>query len=381
MQFKDVIGQQELKDHLIAVARSGKVAHALLLLGNEGTGGLPLALAFAQYLVCENPGEHDSCGTCPPCIKSGKMQHPDIHYTYPVIKKDGMKTVYSADYAREWMEAVGVNPYITEFNWLQSIKAGNKLGNITAEECRHVIKTLNLMPYEAPYKILVLWKPESLGLSGNILLKLIEEPPPHTVLILVAENREEIIATILSRTQILHVPPLLDEELQAALETRHQLAPDEARHTAFLSGGSYSRALATEGTKGYAKRWLEWLVCIMKPQPAELLKWIDSMAAEGRDPQIQFLEYCMHFMRETTIALYATGSTPRILPEEQPVMRSLIKYIKNLEQIERLSELFEQKAYHIERNASAKITFMDLSLRIQKVLKGLPEPVEVPAEM
>lgn len=340
-----------------------------------------MALAFAQYLVCEDPGDTDSCGICPACIKSSRLQHPDIHYAYPVYKKEGAKHAYSADFAREWIQAIGKNPYITEFDWLQSIKAGNKMGNISAEECRHIIKGLNLKPFEAQYKVYILWKAETLGQSGNILLKLIEEPPPQTVLILVAEDREEIIPTILSRTQVVHIPAISDHDLQEALVVRHQMEEEEARHHAFLSNGSYSRAMATEGTRSYAKLWLDWLVCIMKPQPAELLKWVDHMAGAGREPQVQFLEYCSHFLREATVAIASGGRVqPRILPDEEPVMRSLQKYITHLEQLERLHELLEEKAYHIGRNANPKITFMDLSLRIQKVMKGLPEPVVIPTE-
>jgi len=380
MKFLDVIGQADLKEHLVRAAEKNKIAHALLFLGAEGSGGLPLALATAQFLCCESPSDTDSCGTCPSCIKSARLQHPDIHFAYPVVKKENQRTAaMSADFAKEWISLISSNPYITEFDWLQGIKAGNRQGNISAEECRHIIRSLNLKPYEAPYKILILWKPEVLGLSGNILLKLIEEPPGNTVLMLVAENQEDILPTILSRTQLVKIPPLTDEEITEALIERHGIAKEDAIRLAFLSGGSYNQAveLIGEDAQVYSKLWLAWLIHIMKPQPVELLRWIDQVAIIGREQQKQFFEYCLHFIRETTINAFSPAVRPRVLPDEVPVMRSLMKYITTLEQLERLNELFEQATYFIERNANPKITLMDMSIRIQKVLKGIPEPLEV----
>src|SRR5450432_418010 len=224
MPFKNVIAQNLVKQHLIELVKHNRLSHALLFLGPEGSGALPVALAFAQYVVCEKVNglqqsspaaslfvddfrpstiDHrpwsDACGICPACIKAQQFIHPDIHFSYPVIpKKPGDKPV-STDYIAEWREFISQYPYGNAFDWLQFIGAENKQGNITANECNDIIKKLSLKSFESGYKILIMWMPEYLGKEGNKLLKLVEEPPPDTLFILVAENESQILPTILSR--------------------------------------------------------------------------------------------------------------------------------------------------------------------------------------
>ncbi|HNL07509.1 MAG TPA: hypothetical protein PKH93_08045, partial [Chitinophagales bacterium] len=199
MQFKQIIGQTNTKRYLMESAQHDHISHAQLFLGNEGCGALSLALAFAQYVNCSNRQTDDSCGRCSNCKKSQKLIHPDIHYCYPTIGSKAKST----DLLTEWREAVLKNPYMNVFQWLQHLKADNKQGNITAEECEDIIRKLSFTTYEAPYKILLLWMPEYLGKEGNRLLKIIEEPPPNTLFLLVAENANLVLNTILSRTQLL----------------------------------------------------------------------------------------------------------------------------------------------------------------------------------
>ena len=246
MQFSSVIGQKATREQLIQMVQQNRLGHALLFLGNEGTGALSLALAFAQYINCEKvTGKNqatsggpslfgdpepvainavlyptDSCGTCPSCQKASQLIHPDIHFSFPVItKKSGEKPI-SADYIKEWREFIKLYPYGNSFDWLQFINAENKQGNITAEECNDIIRKLSLKSYEGGYKILIIWMPEFLTKNGNKLLKLIEEPPPDTLFMLVAENEQLILPTIVSRTQLVKIPRLSSMEIEAALELR-----------------------------------------------------------------------------------------------------------------------------------------------------------------
>src|SRR5450432_3964513 len=219
MSFKNVIGQAAVKQRLVELVKGNRLSHALLFLGNEGSGALPLALAFAQYVVCEDRST-DACCSCPSCIKAQRLIHPDIHYSYPVIpKKPGDKPV-STDYGAEWREFIG---------------AENKQGNITAQECADILRKLSLKSFESGYKILILWMPEYLGNEGNKLLKLIEEPPADTLFILVAENESLILPTIVSRTQLVKIPALETKDVEEALIDRNETAPGTARQVASVS--------------------------------------------------------------------------------------------------------------------------------------------------
>src|SRR5688572_28198421 len=216
MLFKDVIGQQDLKRKLIADARKNTVSHAQLLLGPLGHGGLPLALAFSQYLNCENPKEDDSCGVCPSCSKAGKLIHPDIHFSFPFPKVD--KKERCDEFIHDWREALQENPYLDLFSWMSRFEAENKQPNIPIRECHDIFHKLSLKAFESPYKVVVLWLPEYLGKEGNSLLKILEEPPDRTVFIFVAENSDMMLPTILSRMQIIKIPHIEYGALEEALQ-------------------------------------------------------------------------------------------------------------------------------------------------------------------
>src|SRR6202035_5286750 len=251
MLFSEVIGQREIKAKLRNLVEHNRLSHALLLNAPEGAGGLPLALAFAQYLVCDRVSDEgskinfpsESCGVCPSCIKAAQLIHPDIHYVYPVVsRKPGDKPV-SADFISEWREFISQFPYGTIFDWLQFIQADNKQGNISAHECNEINRKLSLKSFENGYKILIMWMPEYLGNEGNKLLKLIEEPPPNTLFLLVAENDSFILPTILSRTQLIKIPPLEAKEIEQALIERVRLPAEHAARIAAISEGNYHEAM------------------------------------------------------------------------------------------------------------------------------------------
>src|ERR1700742_1514717 len=253
MSFSQVIGQSEVKQSLVELVQFNRLSHALLFLGQEGSGALPLALAFTQYMVCEKANAKsgptdpafltDACGICPSCVKARQFVHPDIHFSYPVIPKKAGERPVSTDYISEWREFITQYPYGNSYDWLQFIGAENKQGNITAQECNDIIHKLSLKSFESGYKILVMWMPEYLGNEGNKLLKLIEEPPANTLFLLVAENESLILQTILSRTQLVRIPLPETADIEKALIQRSGLGAEQARQIAVLCEGNYHEAL------------------------------------------------------------------------------------------------------------------------------------------
>src|SRR6201985_2383182 len=271
MGFKSVIGQAQVKQHLIELVRLNRLSHALLFLGPEGSGALPMALAFAQYVVCERAKGDlgDACGICASCVKASQLIHPDIHFSYPVIpKKAGDKPV-STDYISEWREFVRQYPYGNAYDWLQFIGAENKQGNISAHECNEINRKLSLKSFESGYKILIMWMPEYLGNEGNKLLKLIEEPPPDTLFVLVTENEAQILSTILSRVQIIRLPKPQVKEIQEALVSRAGVQPEQARQLAAVSEQNYREALRQlqHGQDDWQSLLREWLNAVFRSGP------------------------------------------------------------------------------------------------------------------
>lgn len=372
MQFKQVVGLPEIKKHLIQLVRENKVPHAQLLLNRPGAGGLPLALAFAQYLVCKQPTDTDSCGVCPSCTKAHKMIHPDIHLTYPVIRKEGTnRPPLSKDFAEEWRKQMSKNAYISEFEWLQAIHSENKQGNITREEATGIISQLNLKSFEGGYKIQIIWMAENLAETGNTLLKLIEEPPGNTIIILIAENQEAILPTIISRTQIIKVPALSDADIQFHLIKDFQLDEETAKEYAYIANGNFRKAqqLATGELEGFGEDLKSWMVFCMRGPSLDLIKWTDSKHAKGREYLKKFFEYTINIFRETLASKYTDNALmPHVSKDEMPVVQALKKYI-TYENLYELIPKIETTAYHIERNANAKISLMNLSIEMRKVLR------------
>lgn len=372
MQFKQVVGLQEIKKHLIQLVQENKVPHAQLFLNRPGTGGLSLALAFAQYLVCKQPTETDSCGTCPSCIKANKLIHPDIHMTYPVIRKEGSnRPPLSKDFADEWRKQMTANPYISEFEWLQAINSENKQGNITREEASHIISQLNLKAFEGGCKIQIIWMAENLAETGNTLLKLIEEPPGNTIIILIAENQEAILPTIISRTQIIKVPALSDEDIEQHLLQDYKLTEETAKDFAYIANGNFRKAqhLATGELEGFGEDLKNWMVFCMRGPSADLMKWTETKHAKGREYLKKFFEYTINIFRETLASKYTDNVLmPHVSKDEMPVVQALKKYITH-DNLYDLIPMIETTAYHIERNANAKISLMNLSIEMRKVLR------------
>ncbi|TAH04318.1 MAG: hypothetical protein EAZ16_05755 [Sphingobacteriales bacterium] len=397
MLFSNIIGQQEVKQHLVEMVMHNRLSHALLFLGKEGSGALPLALAFANF-VCLNPtdkkapepaaslfGEALPTNPIPTAItnaheadawmqqqpgfsKASQMVHPDIHYTYPVItKKTGEKPI-STQFITDWREFVKQYAYGNSFDWLQFIGADNKQGNITAAECNDIIRKLSLKSFESPNKILVLWMPEYLEKEGNKLLKIIEEPPANTLFILVAESESQILPTILSRCQLVKIPALENTAIATALEERAHINANQAHQIAGIAEGNYREALQLlqHAEEDWQNLLREWLNALLKTGPAAQVKWIEEIAKQGREKQKQFLRYFNHLLQQS-IRLRIITTPLQMLENERDFALRLNK-LATIDQQEAIIEELDKAAYYIERNANAKMLFHALSIKLYHII-------------
>jgi DNA polymerase-3 subunit delta' len=389
--MQETIGQQRTKDFLASLAASERVPHALLFLSPTGGGGLALANEFAQLLQCERsgigpktesggmfedepvpitelkPGGFEACGECSSCRKAQAFAHPDIHYSFPAVGAN----VVSTNFLKEWRLFLTETPYADVNSWLQRLGADNKQGNINKDECNAILKKLSLKAFEGRYKILVMWLPEYLGKEGNRLLKLIEEPPEQTIFLLVAENQDLILNTILSRCQLVKLDPLSDEVVAQGLVQQRGIGLERARQIAFLSGGDYGAALSAADAPATddAQLLLDWLRKCWRGHAVEMVRWTEDFAKLGRENQKQFLQYGLHFLREM-LSLVSTGNpTMRLRPEELATAQNMAKVL-DFEKIAKIVGLLNDNIYYIERNANPKILFLDTSIRMHQIMKS-----------
>lgn len=397
MQFGDIIGQKAVKEKLVQLVQQNRLSHALLFLGKEGSGALSLALAFAQYIVCEKVNGkqqkkepsifgdpepqttnlkpqtlNDSCGECSACTKAQQLIHPDIHFSYPVVtRKSGDKPICT-DYIKEWREFISLHPYGNVYDWLQFIEAENKQGNITANECNDINRKLNLKSFESEYKILIMWMPEFLGKEGNKLLKLIEEPPANTLFIFVAENEDAILPTILSRTQLVKVPALMDMDVEAALELRAGIPIARASQVAAVAEGNYREALLLlqHAEDDWQALLREWLNAILKTGPVAQLKWIEEVAKTGREKQKQFLQYFLHLLEQAIRlrVIAEPGAGQQQTAETDFALR--LNKLCSISQQEAIINELSRAIYYVERNANPKMLFHALSIRLYHIISN-----------
>lgn len=382
MQFSHIIGQQHVIQQLQEMVDNNRLSHALLFIGKEGSGALPLALAFSSYVVMQSEKNKPVATTAglfgDEPVASALLHgaelaeqyiHPDIHYSYPVIpKKSGDKPV-STDYITEWREFIKLYPYGNVYDWLQFIGAENKQGNITAAECADIIRKLNLKSFESEYKILLLWMPEYLGNEGNKLLKLIEEPPPNTLFILVAENESLVLPTIVSRCQTVRIPPIDLRDTAAALVQRSKLSEEQAMQIAGVSEGNYREALQLiqHAEEDWQSLLREWLNAVLKTGPIAQVKWVDVVSALGREKQKQFLRYFTHLL-EQSIRLRTMGEEHLPLTGAEKDFAMRLNKLCDISQQQAITQLLDEAAYHIERNANAKMLFMALTIKLYHII-------------
>ena len=372
MLFSDVIGQESVKKHLVNSVKEGRVSHAYLLAGAEGSGSLPLAVAFARYLNCLNPGENDACGTCSSCVKAAKLVHPDIHFVFPVIKK-GSHTPVSDDYISEWRSFVLSNPYFNSAQWFSYIADEKKAGMIYSEESLSIIRKLSLKNFEGRYKVMIIWLPERMNdTGGNKLLKILEEPPENTVFFLVSETPGELLGTILSRTQRVDVQPIEVSVLSNELQRRFSLAPEQADALARVSNGNFIKALENVETGTSNSDYLELFAKIMRAAYSrkifEIVSWVDEIAPMSRDNIKNFLTYAIGMLRDSFIYNFNQPQLIYLSAAEQAFIARFAPFITQ-ENLPRMVEELELAWAQIEQNGNSKIVLFDMAIKLVGMFK------------
>lgn len=369
MQFKEIIGQENLKKHLLQTVVENRVSHAQLFLSAEGSGALPLAIAYAQYINCQNKTTTDSCGECASCRKYERYIHPDLHFSYPFFASKDAKI--AVDVLEEWRSLLLEDPYFDLDIWRSKLNAENKQANIPIAECHDIIKKLSYKAFEAETKVLIMWLPEFLDKEGNALLKIIEEPPANTLFILVAQNQDQILNTILSRTQIVKIPKLADSDIENYLVNHSQLSANQATEYSFLADGNLitAKALLQDTPNNNASHFAEWLRMGFGNKVPAMIDFTDDVAKWGRENQKNFIKYGINFLRECSLLLSGADDLVKLPHQTLEVAKKLSAHVLNLAMVEALINELEQAHYHIERNANPKILFLDVSLQLVKIIK------------
>ena len=378
MLFKDVLGLSHIKNHLAASADAGRIPHAQLFVGPEGSGTLPMALAYAQYVICgnvnsENLGENQSCNR-----KFNTLSHPDMHFAYPVSNSEKIKSKAVSDhYMQEWRTFVEEQPYGNLFDWYRLIGIEKKQGKIGVDEAHDVVKKLALKSYEGGYKVMLIWMAEKMNNeASNKLLKLIEEPPKNTVFILIAEDEEQLIQTIRSRCQILHFPPLAEAAIADALVEKG-LVREEALRIAHEADGNFNKALDLMNKDSedliFEKWFVQWVRSAFKAKGNkaaihELILWSEEVAKTGRETQKKFLQYCIAVMRQALLINFNTGELAFMrIHVDGFQLQKFAPFIHENNIVDIVDEL-EKAIYHIERNGNSKIVLTDLSIKLTRLL-------------
>lgn len=375
MKFSDVIGQEGIKSRLTRSVREQRVPHALMLLGQGGSGNFPLALAFAQYVLCENRGADDSCGSCPSCHKAGQLAHPDLHFVFPVtITRSVTRNPVSDDFIGEWRNFVSEEPYILPQKWYEFIGIGNKQGIINVYESAAVLKKLSLRSFESEYRIVIVWLPEKMNRpAANKLLKMLEEPPLKTLFILVAERTDDMLPTVLSRTQIFRVPAIESGALQAYLEAKFPDAAGQAKAAADLSGGDVLRAVeylqSSAGTEEFLEMFMKMMRLAYLGNPSGMLDFVDEMADYGREKQKSYLLFALRMVRENFLLNINEKELTVMNAKEREFSEKFSDFVTvaNINGIYRELNL----AYgHIEANGYDRIVFLDLCLKLARLMQS-----------
>lgn len=374
MLFNQIIGQEHIKNHLQTSAKNGRIPHAQLFVGKEGSGTLPVAIAYAQFLL-----SHFSDNPTASELKVAKLQHPDLHFAFPVTTNDSVKKhPVSNLFLNEWRDFVSNQPYGGLFNWLQSIGVENKQGMIGVDEALEVVKKLQLKSYEGGFKVMIIWMAEKMNIAAsNKLLKLIEEPPAKTIFLLITENEDQIITTIKSRCQALHFPVLSEQDIANELLLREKCSESDALKIATQAEGNYNKAvhlLHQDANDLIFEQWfIAWIRTAFKAKGnaaviQELVMWSETIAKTGRETQKQFLDYCLQFFRQALLLNYK--SPELVFLETQTPKFNLQNFAPfvHSENILAIEKELNDALYHIERNGNPKIILLDLSMKLTRFL-------------
>ena len=372
MKFSSVIGHSEVKNRLIHSAKERRVSHALLFLGPEGGGNLPMAIAFAQYLICEAPSETDSCGICAGCKKLEKLVHPDVSFSYPVAPKDKISKPRSIDFAPQWRKEVVDNPYLSYNEWMESLSLDNKQGIISVHESADIVSRLSLKSVEAPYKIVIIWLAERMNdEAANKLLKIIEEPPDDTLFFLVAENHERLLNTIISRTQLIKVSRVNENDMLQVLTEKHGLDKIIARRIVHRADGDYNEAQKMlendEADTDLNQKFLLWMRNCHRLNIREINQLSQEFGGESRETQKNFLLHALSVTRECLLLNYGDRSLVRLEGKDLEDIKRFAPFV-NEKNIDSFSEELNKAHFHLERNANSKLLFTNLSFSMHGLL-------------
>ena len=375
MQFKDVIGQSAVKQRLIQSVRENHVSHAQLFLGPAGSGKLPLALAFAQYILCPNRTETDSCGVCPTCQKMQKLVHPDVHFVVPTANTKKVKSNPESDlFMEEWRESVIQNQGdVDTSSWYTFLDVENKQGYMSVRDAASLLRKLSMKSYEGEYKIAIIWMAEKMRVeTANKLLKLLEEPPEKTVFLLIAEDQEELLATIKSRTALVKIPALDTASIEMALQQRYGCDLKQARDAAMVSEGNWLTACQSfkdfEDHKYFFATFQQWMRLCFRAAYPEIIDFSANIKTIGREKQKELLEYGLRIIRNSLLFNNNLAGIV-MLPEDEKVFNSKFAPFVNPANLAQIAELFEEAMRQIERNGNAQIIFTDVSFKMVGLLK------------
>lgn len=375
MRFADIPGLAELKKLLIDSVKSSHIAHAQLFVGKPGALNLPIALAYTTYLHCQNKGEQDACGQCPACTKNLKFIHPDTHFVFPVsnIKGDKDEDRFRADTMKSWRQFLLEQPYGSLDDWTAFYGGEDKQAIISREDGRDIIRSLSLRPFESNFKVMIVWQPEFMHpAAANGILKILEEPPVNTFFFLVTNAAEKLLPTILSRTQTLQVPLLTDEEVNLHLTGHPGLEQTKREKIVQLAEGNLNFALKLIDSEEdhNQEQFTTWMRACFKRDYAALLGLADEFHELDRMSQRNLLHYGQNLMRETLLELAGAEQIRRARGSELKFIQDFSK-VMTTAKIDRTNQLLDEAAYHLERNGSAKMIFLDLSLQLAGVIQPL----------
>ena len=375
MNFAQIPGHREIKGKLLRSVRDERVSHAQLFVGPEGCGSMALALAFARYISCENKTEIDSCGVCKSCVKHEKMIHPDLHFVFPVIKGKKSDEPVSDNYIKEWRDFVKKSPFFTINNWLVFIEVENAQGMIYSAEAAEIIKKLSLKSYESEFKIMIIWLPERMNLTtSNKLLKMIEEPPEKTLFLLVSDEPDKIIPTILSRCQLVKIPSFTNRDIERYLTENSGIPSGKAADLSRVSNGSIIRAIELSENEDAIHASLERFKSLMrfawKRDIISLINWSEEIAVTGREPQKNFILFSIRLLRENLmLSLGQKENNLVFLTGEENSFSEKFHPSITRQNIFPLTEEFSLVHSHIEANGNPKIIFLDLALKVTKLIR------------
>ena len=379
MHFSEIIGQEHLKNHLTKSADAGRIPHAQLFVGPEGSGTLATAIAYAQYILCNNNGGENSNGNESCNIKFSNLTHPDLHFIYPTVTALGITSKpKSIDFIKEWRDFISQNSYGSLFDWLNFLEAGNKQGEIRVDDAQEILRLLSLKSYEGGYKIAIIWMADKMNIAAsNKLLKLLEEPTDKTLFLLIAENEEDIIQTILSRCQVLHFNGLSENNIAERLMTDFNIDQREAKKIAHQAQGNFNKALKFINENGedatFEEWFVEWVRAAFRAKRnasaiSDLIKWSETIAGIGRETQKKFLNYCIEMFRQALLINYQTTSLVYMEPKVAKFKLENFAPFVNGSNIDAIFTELSDAIYHIERNGNAKIILTDLSIKLTRLI-------------